>query len=259
MARLFEHSNCPNPVQWGSSPVKTAYIRETDPETNKTKWLPVGWICTGCGVFRSKSGWFPTGKADPLCESRKPAREPALFTASTPAEESPVREEIIYPAEEMVLNKTYRFHHRLKGWADDITAETPEIALSYLEWDPADVDIRKVWKSSGKPGEAGHVTAGWGKLDLETPAREVEDSAHDDDDKARQTRRTGPRQFRIYPRMVAELLQISIEEVQEKLRSGEIPGWKDASRHWRVDLRWYLKQLRALGRSPAREGVRSRK
>ncbi|KKM82540.1 hypothetical protein LCGC14_1318590, partial [marine sediment metagenome] len=38
MARLFEHNNCPEPVQYGSSPVKTAYIRETDPETNKTKW-----------------------------------------------------------------------------------------------------------------------------------------------------------------------------------------------------------------------------
>lgn len=170
MARLFEHSNCPNPVQWGSSPIKTAYIRETDPETNKTKWLPVGWICTGCGVFRSKSGWYPSGKADPVCQPRKPARESA-------------RE----------------------------------------------------------------------------PAREVEDLAHEDDDKARQAcRRTGPRQFRINPGMVAELLQISLEEVQEKLRSGEIPGWKDASRHWRVDLKWYLKQLRALGRSPAREGIRSK-
>jgi len=249
MGKLSEHSNCPNPVQYGSSPLKTAYIRETDPESGKTKWLPVGWICTGCGVFRSKSGWYPSGKADPVCEPWKPARE------SDREEEPGVG--VICPAEEMVLDKTYRFHHTLKGWAD-ITAETPEIALKYLGWDPADVDIRKVWKSSGKPGTAGQVTAGWGKLDLETPAREVEDSAHDDGDKARQTRRTGPRQFRINPGMVAELLQISLEEVQEKLRSGEIPGWKDTWRHWRVDLKWYLKQLRALGKSPAREGIRSR-
>ena len=253
MGKLFDHSNCPNPVQYGSSPVKTAYIRETDPESGKTKWLPVGFICTGCGVFRSKSGWFPTGKADPACEPRKLSR-----TMIESIQESP-EIAVTYPAEEMVLNKTYRFHHRLKGWADDITADTPGIALAYLGWDPADVDIWKVWKSSGKPGEAGHVTAGWGKLDLETPAREVEYSAHDDDDKARQTRRTGPRQFRINPGMVAELLQISLEEVQEKLRSGEIPGWKDPWRHWRVDLKWYLKQLRALGRSPARESIRSRK
>ena len=162
MARLQEHNNCPNPVLWGRSPVKTAYIRETDPDTNKTKWLPVGWICTGCGVFRSKSGWFPSGKADPLCEARKPG------------EEEPTSEAL----------------------------------------------------------------------------------AHDDGSEP--CRRPGPRQVRITPGMVARLLQISPEEVQEKLRSGEIPGRKDAWRHWRVDLKWYRNKLRALGRSPAWEGIKSR-
>ncbi len=72
MGRLFEHSNCPNPVQWGSSPVKTAYIRATDPETKKTTWQPVGWICTGCGIFRANSGWFPSGKTVPLCKASQP-------------------------------------------------------------------------------------------------------------------------------------------------------------------------------------------
>jgi len=103
------------------------------------------------------------------------------------------------------------------------------------------VDIRKVWKSSGKPGEPG----------------EEEDLAHDDGSEP--CRRPGPRQVRITPGMVARLLQISPEEVQEKLRAGEIPGWKDAWRHWRVDLKWYRNKLRVLGRSPAREGIRSRK
>jgi len=249
MGKHLEHSKCPNPVQWGSSPVKTAYIRDTDPESGKTKWLPVGYICTGCGVFRSRSSWFPSGKADPACDPLKPSR-----TTIESIQESP-EIAVTYPAEGMVLNKTYRFHHRLEGWAD-ITADTPGIALAHLGWDPDDVDIWKVWKSSGKPGEAGHVTAGWGKLgDLD----EVKDSAHDDGDKPQNGRRTGPRRIRISPDMVAELLQISPEEVQEKLRAGEIPGRKDPWRHWRVDLKWYRKTLRALGRSPAREGIKARK
>ena len=144
MARLQEHTSCPNPVQWGCSPVKTVYIRETDPDTNKTKWLPVGWICTGCGVFRSKSGWFPSGKADPLCEARKPGEEAptpealdlgALPCATCGNDKTCERtyfhtntEGTRYVCERWqgvaggglpegrVLNKTYRFHHLVRAF-----------------------------------------------------------------------------------------------------------------------------------------------
>ena len=71
------------------------------------------------------------------------------------------------PAVDHVLEATFRLHNdTLDTWADiTVKAHTGrfEEALDYLGWYPEDVDIRKVWKSSGKPGTSGEISAGWGK------------------------------------------------------------------------------------------------
>jgi hypothetical protein len=77
MAKLHEHFNCPNPAQYGAAPIKTVYVRDIDPNGGKVKWRPVGWICTGCGVFRADNHSFPPGKIEPVCIPWQPERKQA--------------------------------------------------------------------------------------------------------------------------------------------------------------------------------------
>lgn len=163
MGSHSDHSGCPNPVDAGigCSPVRTVYVREAKVDTGKLAWVPVGAICMGCGVFKAGSGssFYTWGHQVPEIRAMMPA------ALQEPPQPDP---HIAFPVHEYVLGKTYRFRHRINGWAD-ITADWPIAALNYLGWAPDDVEIRKVWTSSGKPGTGGGVTAGWGKLEIPDP------------------------------------------------------------------------------------------
>lgn len=258
MAKLQEHHRCPNPVQYGSSPIRTVYVRDTD--SGKAKWKPVGFICIGCGVFRAVPGWYPYGKTEPVCEPWQPASEAFTEGPITKADDSahdgdedlagapgfetdlPTGEdidqaekealEIEYPAVNMVLDKTYRFRHRRHGWAD-ITAGTPGAALAFLGWDPEDVDIWKVWKSSGKIGSGGSVTAGWGKLAELVPAAKI--------------RKRHNSRVRVTTHSLAVLLGKNEEDIKKWVNTRELPVEKDKHRHWTVEQSWYNEQVKQGG------------
>jgi hypothetical protein len=87
-------------------------------------------------------------------------------------EETPDRlvqlfEKAIANPETRTLNKTFRFHNKALNQWSDITADSPAAALQFLAWNDADVDIRKMWKSSGKINEGGQVMSGWGNITVE--------------------------------------------------------------------------------------------
>lgn len=67
------------------------------------------------------------------------------------------------------LNHTYRIMPKTgrkpDNFESDVTAQDLRTALAALGISPEDVDTAKVWKSSGKPGTADTVSAGWGKCD----------------------------------------------------------------------------------------------
>lgn len=87
------------------------------------------------------------------------------------------------------LDKTYRFRNSevldggVPSWVD-ITAPTPAAAIEHLGWKVEDIDIAKVWKSSGKIGESGQVTpGGWSKLTL--PGAQPKETRREREDRER--------------------------------------------------------------------------
>jgi hypothetical protein len=207
MPKLDDHTRCPNPQKWGSwSTVKTVYVRDTDPNTGKQKWIPVGRLCMGCGVFRHElSGWFPSGKVEPKCKPFIPDKEPVPDP---------------------------------KPKSDPVEIEIDALAVSNPDHEPVTVDVVAMVDETPEFSytlEAHTDYGGPGKgLDLDKQDPPVRSPG------------PGRPRTRISPEMVAGLLQISPEEVREKLRTGDIPGKKDPWRHWRVDLKWYENKSRAL-------------
>lgn len=152
MARLFEHSNCPNPVQWGSSPVKTVYIRDTDPGSGKLKWKPVGFICMGCGVFRADKGWFPSGKAEPVCRPWQPSRdeEPARDIDTETEEIQAIEEDLEGPAEAS-RDHTLEAHIDYGGPGKPFGSETGISAGATAEFNAIKVFQRPPARRPGRP------------------------------------------------------------------------------------------------------------
>lgn len=81
-----------------------------------------------------------------------------------------------------VLNHTYRFVEKPESRKleyFDVTAQDLATASEALGVDPENIELVKVWKSSGKAGTSGSVSAGWSKCteQLEDKAAEVEEKA----------------------------------------------------------------------------------
>ena len=80
-----------------------------------------------------------------------------------------------------LLNHTYRFVEKPESRKleyFDITAQDLATAAEALGVDPENIELVKVWKSSGKAGTSGSVSAGWSKCteQLEEKATEVEEA-----------------------------------------------------------------------------------
>ncbi|MBA7707828.1 hypothetical protein ES703_116711 [subsurface metagenome] len=69
-------------------------------------------------------------------------------------------------ADEYMLNHTYRFMEKpgsRKLEYFDVTAQNLTTAAEALGVDVGNIELVKVWKSSGKTGTAGDISAGWSK------------------------------------------------------------------------------------------------
>lgn len=66
--------------------------------------------------------------------------------------------------DEYQLNHTYRIINKdRKARSPDVTAQDLVTAMKAVEVKPGDIESVKVWRSSGKVGTGGYVTAGWSK------------------------------------------------------------------------------------------------
>lgn len=95
---------------------------------------------------------------------------------------SPVATIVNPGAGEYVLNHTYRFVEKPESRKleyFDVTAQDLATAAEALGVDPDNIELVKVWKSSGKAGTSGSVSAGWSKCteQLEEKATELEEKA----------------------------------------------------------------------------------
>jgi len=76
-------------------------------------------------------------------------------------------ETVLDPQRGFILNHTYRIipktGRRLENFISDVTAQDVATAIEAVGLGADDCEEVKVWKSSGKPGTSGQISAGWSK------------------------------------------------------------------------------------------------
>ncbi len=208
MALLMNHYGCPNPVRWGASPVKTVYVRDT--EDGKARWKPVGWICTGCGVFRSIAGSFPVGRIEPVCVPWMPEKDTL---------------------------------ESIKEAGDDTDVET-KIEVAHLEVVTSEESNKEWPEVEPVPGatpedEAADVAAMTQDLEHKPTLILQADETHDSPIPAAPGRQPYGSRVRVTVPALQRLLRIGYVEVMNRKKSGEIPVEVDKHRHWSVPRDWH--------------------
>jgi hypothetical protein len=279
MSRLGEHRLCPNPAdRWlQSSPVKTVYIRDYDTTTKKHKWIPVGFICAGCGVFRT-TAVFPPGllKSEYADRPGTEYGERQGTFSDQVARTGPVNAPLLddaAAAEAGVTEAMEATGHSETPFtvASDADIAVPGSLQLVGNLAPVPVDWTGVYDYGGPaqpfeyppsitPDPLSKTALGKTSEALDEsimPPRSTnvapDETIHTNDEPAARRSRPGRRICRVSIDMVARLFSLDTDQVKGMIDRGDVPTTRDRWRHYHISPSWYRQQCLNAGKMPELE------